>query len=105
MTTKKQLREKRKEVIFNVIDTTLMYFCTLIGVGVSKYVPLLREGVPFSINLSLSQLIVTCVVAFMLLTAAEQLGGSNKAGKRRRWLWRAVAAMSYGAFWYNVIGG
>ncbi len=44
-------------------------------------------------------------VAFLLLTAAEQLGGSDPEGKRKRFLWRAVAALSYGTLWFSLIGG
>ncbi len=83
----------------------MMYVFTLMGILASKYIPILREGGDFVISVSWSQLIISCVIAFLLLTAAEQLGGSDRKGKQKRFLWRAIAAMSYGAFWYNMIGG
>jgi hypothetical protein len=103
--TARQVAEQKKERRLNVFDTVAMYFFTLAGVMIGKYIPLLREGTDFVITMQWSQLIVSCVVSFMLLTAAEQLGGADKRGKRKRFLWRAVAALSYGAFWYNIIGG
>lgn len=94
-----------KEKLLNFLDGFVMYLFTLAGVFFSKYFPMLREGIEFEISFSSGRFITTCMMAFMLLTAAENLGGSNKAGKRKRFLWRAISALTYGAFWYNVIGG
>ena len=92
-------------MIGDILDTVSMYLFTLSGVLVSKYMPMFRAGGDIVIEYSIGQLIMSCVVAFMLLTAAEQMGGKNRQGKRKRYLWRAIAAMTYGAFWYNIIGG
>ena len=91
--------------ILNILDTVAMYVFSLVGVLLSKYIPYLRDNKEFQIEISWGQFIVSCLVAFMMLSAAEQLGGSDAEGKRRRFLWRAIAAVSYGAFWYNIIGG
>jgi len=98
---KKQARER----LAQTLDTMAMYVFTLLGVLISKYLPLFREGKEFRFEISWAHFIMSLFVAFLLLTAAEQFGGSDPVGKRKRFLWRAVAALSYGTLWYNLIGG
>lgn len=99
------MTKKNKEKLLGGLDTSAMYVFSLMGVLLSKYIPQLREGSEILIDISWGQFLVSLLVAFMMLSAAEQLGGSDSAGKRKRFLWRAIAAVSYGSFWYNIIGG
>jgi hypothetical protein len=99
------MKKKVKEQLMQTLDGLAMYFFTLMGVLISKYLPLFREGEKITFDISWAQFIMSLFVAFLLLTAAEQLGGSDSEGKRKRFLWRAVAALSYGTLWYNIIGG
>ena len=98
---KRQVREK----LINILDGIAMYVFTLLGVLISKYLPMFREGEEFRFQISWTHFVMSLFVAFLLLTAAEQFGGSDPVGKRKRFLWRAVAALSYGTLWYNIIGG
>ena len=99
------MKKKGREQVLNILDGVAMYAFTLLGVLISKYLPLFREGREFRFEISWTQFIMSLFVAFLLLTAAEQLGGSDPVGKRKRFLWRSVAALSYGTLWYNIIGG
>ena len=98
-------KRKSRERFLQILDGTAMYFFTLLGVLVSKYLPAFRAGEEFRFEISWAHFIMSLIVAFLLLTAAEQLGGSDAEGKRKRFLWRAVAALSYGIMWHVIIGG
>ena len=99
------MKQKARQQLLQTLDTVGMYFFTLLGVLISKYLPMFREGEEFRFQISWTQFVMSLFVAFLLLTAAEQFGGSDPVGKRKRFLWRAVAALSYGTLWYNIIGG
>jgi hypothetical protein len=92
-----------KEKFDAVFDGLLMYGIVLLGVMMSRYIPIFREGGAIQFDFSWPRLIVGCLIAFMVLTGLEQMG--DKKGRRKNKLRRAIAALSLGAFWYNMIGG
>lgn len=82
-----------------------MYLFTVVGVLMSQYIPLFKEGVEFEIRISWSRFVLSLLLGFALLTASEQTGNPDPAGKRKRFIRRAIAAVTYGSFWYSILGG
>jgi hypothetical protein len=99
------MKETRKKKLLIALDGIAMYFFTLIGVMVIKYLPMFKEGKEFEICFSWGRFIVGCVVAFMLLTGAERAGGRDTSGKKVNFVRRAVSAVAYGSLAHSLIGG
>jgi hypothetical protein len=104
--TKLQQKAERREKIFNVIDLIVMYLLCVIGVLLTKYIPLVREGVNIEeVTITVWQFAISFVVAFTMLTNVELRG--SKKGKRtlQAWVRRASAAVGIGALGYALGGG
>ena len=103
--TPKDRKEQTKKTLLAILDGLAMYFFTLVGVMVIKYLPMWKEGVDFKITFNWGRFIVGCIVAFMLLTGAEQAGGRDTSGKKINFVRRAVSAVAYGSLAHSLIGG
>lgn len=82
-----------------------MYAFTLLGIISSKYIPLWKAEAQFTISFSWSYFIISCVIAFAMLTGVEFAGGRDTSGRKINYIRRAVSAVAYGFMVERFIGG
>jgi hypothetical protein len=97
--------------IFDVLDDVLAYALTIIGIIMSNYIPMLKQNGKIDFIVDWPRLAIAAVVAILIVGKQEGLdidkedGTTAKAreGRRRRFGFRMVNALSQGMMWSQLI--
>jgi len=95
---------------FDFTDDVLAYVLTIVGILCSSYVPLLKSGESFSVEMNWWKVAVAAVVALMIVSKQETLeidesGSKSKSreGRKKRFALRMFNALSQGIAWNQII--
>ncbi len=93
--------------IFKHWDSFLVYFMTLAGVLVAEYLPLLKSGVGFSLDIRTGNLVVASVISLMFVLQDEVSGSGHspadtRAGKKKNLRRRLAHAIAQGIAWTTI---
>lgn len=88
-------------------DSMLVYLLTLAGVLVAEYLPLLKSGVGFTLNIRTGNLVVASVIALMFVLQDEvstsgHSPADTRAGKKKNLRRRLAHAIAQGIAWTTI---
>ena len=95
----------------DILDDIIVYLAAVVGILFSKAISVMNTGEAIQLDFGLVRVGTAMLIAFVFLNQDERLDGSTaeqkaqaRAGRRRKFRARVVAALGQGFMWSQVTG-